>query len=107
VGHRWRGAEASSKVVREGAQPRSGVTWRWRRSGGATAFREADSGENGGISGGAAGAARRRGRGELDASISRRNSKDGLGRQGAATLISARRSGRKRLDVAELGCGAR
>jgi hypothetical protein len=50
--------------------------------------------------GGDGGAARGRGRGELSAGIDRRNSEDGSGRQGAAALVSARRSRRKRLDVA-------
>jgi hypothetical protein len=50
--------------------------------------------------GGDGGAARRHGRGELSAGIDRRNSEDGSGRQGAAALVSARRSRRKRLDVA-------
>jgi hypothetical protein len=94
-------------MVGEGAHMRSDVTWRRRRSGSTTAFREADGGGNGGISGRAATAARRRGRGELNAGIGRWNSEDGSVRQGAAALVSAQRSGRKRLDVAELGCGAR
>jgi hypothetical protein len=94
-------------MVGEGAHPRSDVTWRWRRSGDATAFRETDGGRNGGISGEAATAARRHGRGELGTGIGWWNSEDGSVRQGAVALISARRSGRKRLDVAVLGCGAR
>jgi hypothetical protein len=77
VGHQWRGAEAPRKVVREGAHPRSGATWRRWRSSGVTPFHKADGGGNGGISGRAGNMARRRGRGELDAGIDRRNSKDG------------------------------
>jgi hypothetical protein len=55
----------------------------------------------------AAGTAHRRGQGELSAGIGWRNSDDGSGRQGVAALVSAWRSGRKRLDVAELGYGVR
>jgi hypothetical protein len=75
--------------------------------GGATAFCEADGGGNDGISVRAAGAARGCDRGELSTGIGRRNSEDGSGRQGVATLISAWRSGQKLLDVAALSCGAR
>jgi hypothetical protein len=75
--------------------------------GGAVVFREADGGENNDISGGATGAAHGRRRGKFGAGIGRRNSEDGSKRQGAAVLISTWRSGRKRLDMVVLGCGAR
>jgi hypothetical protein len=61
-----------------------------RGEGGATAFREADGGGNGGISSGASGVAHGRGRGELGAGIDRRNSEGGSGRQGTT---AAQRSG--------------
>jgi hypothetical protein len=75
--------------------------------GGATVFREADGAGNGGISGGATSVAHGCGQGELGAGIGQRNSEDGSGRQGAAALILVWRSGQKRLNVAEVGCGTR
>jgi hypothetical protein len=95
-----------SRKSEEGCM-RAAVLTRDGGDGGATAFHEVNGGGNGGISGRAAGAARGRGRGEVDACIGRRNSNDGSGRQGAAALVSAQRSGWKRLDVVELDCGAR